>query len=387
VIKLAFIINFNKSKWNGGFTVIINLIKAILEDKKHLKKLHLCLIVPNKKIFKNSNILDHVEVIEDKEITNPIFLKKIIDKILLILIGKTFFLENKLKSHQINMISHTNFCTGNKSSIRSILWIPDFQFFYFKKYFSLKYMIFKKINLLIYSKHSDKILLSSQSARNDLKKICLPAYKISTVNSFCFKKPKSKIVLEKRKILNKHELPRKFFYLPNQYWIHKNHIVVLKALKSLVKKHKKIKIVSTGLNYDYRFPNYFNNISEFIVKNNLKKNYIYLGFVPFSVTEYLISKCIAVINPSKFEGWNTSVEQAKAFNKKIILSNIPAHKEQKPIRGTYFKANNYLQLAKIIKNMWYSKKKISFNKQQSKINRKFLVYGREFTKIVFNISS
>ena len=387
MIKLAFIINFNEHKWNGGFTVIINLIKAILKDKKHLKKLHLCLIVPNKKFIKDSDLLDRIEIIEDKEITNPIFLKRIIDKIFLILIGKTFFLEKKLTSHQINIISHTNFCTGNKSLVSSILWIPDFQFFYFKKYFSYKYKILKMINLLIYSKHADKILLSSQSARKDLKKICLPAYKISIVNSFCFEKPKGKSMLTKGKIKGKYKLPRKFFYLPNQYWVHKNHIVVLKALSTLIKEHNQITIVSTGLNYDYRFPDYFDYILKFIVENNLKKNYIYLGFVPSFVTEYLMRKCLAIINPSKFEGWNTSVEQAKATNKKIILSNIAAHKEQKPLGGSYFEVDNYLQLAQIIKNIWYNKKNLSLNKQSSKINKKFKIYGQKFTKIVFNICS
>ena len=39
MIKLAFIINFDKNKWEGGFNVILNLINAILINKKNLKKL------------------------------------------------------------------------------------------------------------------------------------------------------------------------------------------------------------------------------------------------------------------------------------------------------------------------------------------------------------
>jgi hypothetical protein len=100
-----------------------------------------------------------------------------------------------------------------------------------------------------------------------------------------------------------------------------------------------------------------------------------------------MNKCVAIINPSKFEGWNTSVEQAKAINKKIILSNISSHKEQDPFRASYFEVNNYSQLAKIIKNTWYIKKELSLNKQSSKINMKFITYGQKFTKIVFNIFS
>ena len=34
------------------------------------------------------------------------------------------------------------------------------------------------------------------------------------------------------------------------------------------------------------------------------------------------------INPSKHEGWSTSVEEAKVFSTPMILSNIPIHREQ-----------------------------------------------------------
>ena len=383
--KVAFIINFNKYKWFGGFTVIINLIRAILENKKHKKKFTICLIVANKNVIKNCNISNQIEIIVDKQITNPHICKKIVDKFFLVFFGKTFFLEKKLKKNNIKLISHTNICTGNKSFAKSIVWIPDFQFLYFKKYFSLKYRFLKIINLIIYSKHASKILLSSHNARSDLKKIFLPAYKISTVNSFCFKKIKTQNKLIKNKIKDKYKLPEKFFYFPNQYWIHKNHIIVLKALAVLTKQHKQIVIISTGLNYDYRHPHYFDYISKFIEENNLKKNYLYLGLVPTFVTEYLIKKCVAIINPSKFEGWNTSIEQAKAINKKIILSNIPTHREQNPFGAYYFDYNNYLQLSNIIKSVWYNQNQSYKNKKLNESNKNFIKYGEEFIKILFNL--
>ena len=43
----------------------------------------------------------------------------------------------------------------------------------------------------------------------------------------------------------------------------------------------------------------------------------------------LIYYSITLINPSKFEGWNTSVMQARAMSKTILLSNIGSHIEQK----------------------------------------------------------
>ena len=71
MIKLAFIINFDKNKWEGGFNVILNLINAILINKKKSKKINIFLIVPNKKILINYNVSKNVKIIEDEEITKP----------------------------------------------------------------------------------------------------------------------------------------------------------------------------------------------------------------------------------------------------------------------------------------------------------------------------
>jgi len=385
MIKLAFIINFNKEKWQGGFNVIVNLINAILINKKKSKKINIFLIVSNKKILINCKIPNSVKIIEDKEITKPKQYKRFIDKIFLIFFNKTFFLEKRLKKYGINIISHSNIYTGKKSITKSIVWIPDFQFFHFPNNFSLKYKILKKINLLIYSKYSDQILLSSNTAKNDLKKICYPAFKMALVNSFCFPESKKMNRSILKKILKDYKIPNKFFYVPNQYWVHKNHKVVLKALKFL-KKNSKIKIISTGFSQDYRFPDYFKSISKYINDNKLNNNFIYLGVVPDKIVKYLMHKCLAIINPSKFEGWNTSVEQGKAIGKKIILSNISTHKEQNPPDAYFFGVNNYLELAKILNQTWSKgNNNKSVMRKFYSFNDEFKNYGEKFLKIIFNV--
>jgi len=385
MIKLAFIINFNKEKWQGGFNVIVNLINAILINKKKSKKINIFLIVSNKKILINCKIPNSVKIIEDKEITKPKQYKRFIDKIFLIFFNKTFFLEKRLKKYGINIISHSNIYTGKKSITKSIVWIPDFQFFHFPNNFSLKYKILKKINLLIYSKYSDQILLSSNTAKNDLKKICYPAFNMALVNSFCFPESKKMNRSILKKILKDYKIPNKFFYVPNQYWVHKNHKVVLKALKFL-KKNSKIKIISTGFSQDYRFPDYFKSISKYINDNKLNNNFIYLGVVPDKIVKYLMHKCLAIINPSKFEGWNTSVEQGKAIGKKIILSNISTHKEQNPPDAYFFGVNNYLELAKILNQTWSKgNNNKSVMRKFYSFNDEFKNYGEKFLKIIFNV--
>jgi glycosyltransferase involved in cell wall biosynthesis len=38
----------------------------------------------------------------------------------------------------------------------------------------------------------------------------------------------------------------------------------------------------------------------------------------------------ALLNPSRFEGWSTTVEEAKAVGTPMLLSDIPVHREQAP---------------------------------------------------------
>ena len=169
--------------------------------------------------------------------------------------------------------------------------------------------------------HSKNIILSSKNARNDLKKISYDAYKKSIVNSFVYNLLDYHKIISLNQIKKKYGIKNNFFYMPNQYFVHKNHFVVLKALNRILKENKntRVTIVSTGHNNDHRDPNYFNKVSEYIKFNKLKNNYKYLGIVPYRDMMSLIYHSIALINPSKFEGWSSSVEQAKSMGKKVVV--------------------------------------------------------------------
>ncbi len=53
----------------------------------------------------------------------------------------------------------------------------------------------------------------------------------------------------------------------------------------------------------------------------------------------------ATINPSLFEGWSTTVEEAKAIGAPMILSNLAVHREQAGERAIYFDPHDPADLA------------------------------------------
>jgi len=387
MLKVGFIINFNSNKWLGGFNLVINLIKSLslLKDKKIEPILIIDKNFPRKSL-KGFNI---------KTIKTDYFLKektykRIFNKFLIFLFGKSYIYEKIFKDLNINILSHTLLPLGKKSSLKSFPWIPDFQYYHYPKNFSLKNKIFKRMNIYFVRKNSNKIILSSKNARNDLKKISYKAYKKSIVNPFIFDLIDRKKILSLKNLQKKYKLRKNFFYLPNQYFVHKNHLVVLKALKEVIKnkKNKDITIVSTGLNNDHRNPTYFKQLNSFIEKNKLNNNYLYLGIIPYRDMMSLIYNSIALINPSKFEGWSSSVEQAKSMGKKIILSNIAVHKEQDPQRAEFFNKNNHQELAKIIKKIWFSYdrayEKNIIKKSYKILKQRLTKYALDYQKIILN---
>ena len=52
-------------------------------------------------------------------------------------------------------------------------------------------------------------------------------------------------------------LPDTFFHLPNQFWAHKNHLLVVDALSSLQSSGIQTTVVCTGHTTDIRRPEYF----------------------------------------------------------------------------------------------------------------------------------
>ena len=387
MVKLAFFIHFNRT-WLGGVNVILNLLNSLVKDKKILTKIRIVIITNSKKNLKKFSLNKYIEIIEDKNFFNRSILYKILDKILLILIGKTYYLEKFLVQNKINIVSHTDIATGINSFSKSIVWIPDFQFIHLKNLFSLKYKFFRRLNTFLYKKHAYKILLSSKSAYNDLKKIInIPKKKI-IINSFSFVLPNLSSLRSFSYLKKKYNLKKNFFYLPNQYWVHKNHKVVIDALKYLKikKKNKNIYIYSTGSKRDYRRPNHFDDLMKDIKRNNINKNYIYLGTVPFIDVMSLIYHSKAILNPSFFEGWSSTVEQAKAYNKKIILSKISVHFEQKPDNAIFFDPKNSRNLSKILFQVLKEKKpktrNVSFKKNQKKLSLKIEKYMKKYIDMI-----
>jgi glycosyltransferase involved in cell wall biosynthesis len=130
-------------------------------------------------------------------------------------------------------------------------------------------------------------------------------------------------------VFGRHGINRPYFFLPNQYWKHKNHGLVLQALALLREQGGELPlVVSTGKTEDLRDPAYYPAFEAQLRGLGLQGAYRTLGVIPRQDMLVLLAHSMAVINPSRFEGWSTGVEEAKALGKPLLVSGIAVHREQ-----------------------------------------------------------
>ena len=355
-MNIGFIINFNKEDWIGGYNYYLHLLNGLKKYKKF--KCNPVVILDTKKRLIKNKELKKFDYKISGIFSNQNTIKRIFNKLLIIIFGRNFLFEKFFIENNISIVSHTNFL-GKNSKIKSFPWFPDFQEYYFPKYFSKKKIILRKLNLYYASHHANRIIVSSKSVYEDLGKISSRAIKKTRILRHNNSLISPQNLLSKKFLEEKFKIKNNFFLVPNHYWKHKNHMCLLRALTKF--KKKDFTIISTGKCEDHRNPNYFSEIKKFIHRNNLSEYYKILGLVNYNELVSLMYYSSAVINPSKFEGWGNSASMALSIGKPIIVSNIKTHKELKGKSIYYFNPNNPIQLSEILK--YLSKKK---NKKQNK---------------------
>lgn len=277
---------------------------------------------------------------------------------------------------------------GGDFRLPMLSWIADFQFLRMPGMFSPEEIEDRVKTITLVAKQANAIVVSSQDSCSDFGAFAPQALHKAHVLSFVAHVPQNVYGGETASICQRYRIPEHFFYLPNQFFKHKNHRVVIDALKLLKKEHPQIVVVCTGKGSDFRHESYYEELQKEIIDFDLKTQFIHLGVVPQEHVYQLMRQAIALLQPSLFEGWSTSVEEAKSLGKNVILSDIPVHREQEPPEGIYFHPSQPEQLAQVLLDV-YSTKPSGPDLPLEALARQNILprmqkFGRTFMQIVSN---
>ena len=124
-----------------------------------------------------------------------------------------------------------------------------------------------------------------------------------------------------------HECHEKgYFYLPNQWWKHKNHIRTLNAYIQYRMNGGKLHLVLSGKREDYRWPDYYKSVETLI--NSCNQEVHDLGFLERNAQLSVLFAAKIVLQTSLYEGWSTTVEESLVSGKVLVVSNLPVFIEQ-----------------------------------------------------------
>lgn len=251
------------------------------------------------------------------------------------MLGKDTAAEKLFVDHVIDTVFEPAAFYGWRFPIPAIAWIPDFQHRQLPQLFSRATYWKREIRCRLQAASGRHMLLSSEDARKDCEFFFPASRGRTSVVRFAVLPKDEALAHDPGEIANLYGLPERFYYLPNQFWKHKNHTLVIEALSQLVARGINITVAVSGKQDDPYNPDHYASIEKLIETTGVARHFRVLGMIPYEHLIALMRGCRALINPSLCEGWSTTVEEAKSLGVPMLLSNLSVHLEQAP-RGTVF---------------------------------------------------
>jgi glycosyltransferase involved in cell wall biosynthesis len=331
--------------WLGGVNYYRNLFSAISSLPR--PGIHPVLILASQTPESVLATLQHCEIVKTKSFNRRgafAFFRKGLKRMTG---GRDLVLGALLARNKIDILSHSTDLAW-PTDIRTIGWIPDFQHLQLPAFFSAKELARRNREYELIALHCDRIVVSSSAAKRDFQQIAPYAVARSRILRFVPEIDFQAAARPFGPLRAAYNLDGDYFFLPNQFWTHKNHAVVVEALGILKARGMRPLVLATGNTSDVRSRTHFAQLMARIAQLGIADCFRVLGVIPYGDMLGLMKNSIAVINPSLFEGWSSTVEEAKLLGKKVILSDLPVHREQDPKRAIFFNPTDAEGLAEAI---------------------------------------
>ena len=153
----------------------------------------------------------------------------------------------------------------------------------------------------------------------DEKRICvIPFEPLSIING------KNRIPKKFFNSINKYKIKNKYIFYPAQFWPHKNHIYILKAVYILDKKHNiKLSIVFSGGDKGNK-----NIVKNYAKKLGIQDRLLFTGFISNKELISLYRYSLALVMPTFFGPTNLPPLEAFRIGVPVIYPDLDGLKDQ-----------------------------------------------------------
>lgn len=327
-VDVAIVVHNLGEHWLGGLNYYRNLVAVFDAAAPDDLRLHVLTDDPG---FLGGMTLSPRTVLHELPMLRRKTAGWALRKALEVVTGRDLRLISQLKRLKARCVLFKYVPGSGAAGIPTLPWIPDFQSQHHPELFPPALVAVEKRYAALYVQQADGLILSSQAASHDAVQLFgadparLHVLRFAPKLDFA---PLQSAAL-RDEVFARYQVTRPYVFLPNQYWQHKNHRVVAEAMGLLREQGTPMPLVlSTGKTEDPRSPAYFGEFQALLRAHRLEGDYRILGVIPRQDMMVLLAHSLAVLNPSRFEGWSTTVEEAKALGKPLRVSDIAVHREQ-----------------------------------------------------------
>jgi glycosyltransferase involved in cell wall biosynthesis len=258
-------------------------------------------------------------------------------------------IQSLFDAHRIDLALEAAQFFGRRLRQPVIAWMADFQHRLLRNLFTKRAYWRRELGFLAQINSGRAVMLSSEDARHHCERFYPRSRGRTHVVRFAVPTPRRFSPAEIRRIVDHYRLPAHFFFLPNQFWRHKNHECAIRALGILKAAGIEVVVAASGNPLDRGDPDHWHRLQQLIAELGVSSNFRLLGMVPNEHLYALLQGCAALINPSLSEGWSTTVEEAKSSGTPMILSDLRVHREQAAGRAAFFDPKSCDQLADVLR--------------------------------------
>jgi glycosyltransferase involved in cell wall biosynthesis len=151
----------------------------------------------------------------------------------------------------------------------------------------------------------------------------------------------------------KYSLPKRYFFYPAQFWPHKNHTLIVQAIKLIADQTgEAVPVVFCGAYWTYIMASNFKEMMALAAKLGVGDRVRYLGSVPDDDMAALYTLSAGLVMPTFFGPTNIPPIEAWHFGRPVITSNITGMREQIGDAGLLVDPRSPQALADAMKRIW-----------------------------------
>lgn len=347
--RIAFILIGGKS-WTGGYNYLLNLLRVITQRRPG--SLQPVLFFGTDVASDDAHPFQDIKGVEI--ITSPFMNaeRRSASLVRSLLLGCDPSTRRLFQEHRIDVVFENAQFHGKRLGIPAIAWIPDFQHRELPHLFSRAAWWKRELGFRAQIAAGRTIMLSSGDAKDACERHYPSAIGRTHMVRFAVPSSGRPDLATIQAAREAHNLPERYFYLPNQFWQHKNHLLVIEALALLKQQGHSIVVAASGKQLDPYKPGHFELIAARLASADVAEQFRLLGLIPYEHVAPLMTGSVAVLNPSLFEGWSTTVEEARALKIPLVLSDLPVHKEQALGWARFFDRTSAQSLADALLEVW-----------------------------------